>query len=1066
MYITNLEELKRAFKIEVVISALTDWKEGSKAQICCPFHQEKTPSFSISISKNIATCFGSCSKTYTPISFVMEHQQLDFIKAVEYTAKLHHVAVEYAEEVNEEQLEALKKRQAIQEQYLLYNRLVFAAYYQAYHGTESLKGVIPFGDRSLSASTVEAFGICQTPEDWHFLQSLKLDTSSLETLGLLKQGKKGLFDAYRNRILFPIHNSQKAIVGFAGRAVDDSKPKYLNSPKSVIYQKESLLYGLAQQLKELRQSKVLYLVEGYWDVLSLYDAGFGIVVSAGGTALTDKQANLINRHAERVVLLYDGDKAGIEASIRNLPKLIELGLHVDIIPLPEEQDPDSYIRELGAEAFKDYCEEHKTDAINWYLEHELQQSDRDNFAIQRISELAIELIVKLKNDLAQDCYIRDVSKLLDIKQSVLGTKLREKKGQIAFKEERDNMSNEQRNSLYKYGMYEDGNQYWCATAKGAYTCVSNFVVKPLFHLKSKENPKRLFELVNKYNQKVVLDVEAAVLVSLDKFRVAVEAEGNYFFTGNAAQYNRIKAKIYDEMKTCFEIDVLGYHRDDFYTFGNGIYTIDKGFMPTNEYGILSYKDKRYFLPAFSEIYKDSEISFKDEKNFAYQDSKITFKDWASLFCQVHGTKGQIALCFYVAALFRDVIHEYVNFPLLNLFGQPSTGKSFMGKNLSFMFGIAKDGFNLNTGTLVGFYNRLVLARNALVFCEEYFNTIDSRFIQGLKSIFDGIGREKGQKTGTKSLVSQIYSACVFVGQELPTSDNALFTRVINLAFSQTEYTQAETDLADQLKAMRKNGQLINITAKLSALRPYIKDHYGQQYTLTFSKLKKELIGNDVHTRLIENNAAILAVFDILKEKLAFPFTADEIYQNCIDNILRQNSQIHTETETATFWDIIEYLASSGLLLDGVDYKIEERLDLKGKKFKTPKRLLFLSFSKAFPLYREHHKRQYSRDGLTKSSLTHYLKTHSSFMEYFKSTRIGKKNTSAFVFDYDALNLSMRDEPQASTDYVAENNFWEEQQAHEDKIAQKRKKEEEKIAKEQMELYNKVINRKRGKKPSK
>ncbi|WMX15914.1 DNA primase [Aureispira sp. CCB-E] len=1057
MYITNLEQLKSKFEIETVVADLTDWNEGMKPSMCCPFHKEKTPSFSISKSKNIATCFGSCGKTYTPISFVMEYKQLDFVAAVEYAAKLHRVAVEYAEQLSEEQLEELKARQIKKEQYLLYNRLVAEAYFKHHHGEEELVEEIYFGERSLKGATVQAFGICQSSENWHFTEDLKLDNTTLKELGIIKKGKKGFFDVFRNRVLFPIHNPSRAVVGFAGRAIEeDQKPKYLNSCETDLYQKEQLLYGLSQQLQEIKASKVVYLVEGYWDVLSLYDAKFFGAVAAGGTSLSVAQAKLINRYAERVVLLYDGDQAGIEAVSRNLPKLIDIGLHVDIIPLPENQDPDSYIREIGAEAFEEYCKKNKTDAINWYLEHELQHSERDNFAIQRISELSIELIAKVKNSLSQDCYVRDVSKLLGIKQSILGGQLNEKLGELALTLKQDTLTPAQRKSLFKYGIYEDEKQYWSSDGKGGYSCISNFVVKPLFHLKSKENPKRLFELLNKYDQKVLLDVEAVVLVGLDKFRVAVEAEGNYFFTGNLAQYNRIKAKIYDEMKTCYEVDVLGYHKDGFYTFGNGIYTIEKGFVPVNKYGTLCYKDKRYFLPAFSDIYKDSDMSFKDEKNFAYQDSKITFKQWSTLFCKVHGSKGQIAICFYIATLFRDVIHEYVNFPLLNLFGQPGTGKSFMGKNLSYMFGIAKDGFNLNSGTLVGFYNRLVLARNALVFCEEYFNSIDFRFIQGLKSIYDGIGREKGQKTGTKSLVSEIYSACVFVGQELPTFDNALFTRVINLAFSQTEYSQEETNAAEELKAMRKNGELINITAKLSAFRPYIQAHYEEQYNRTFSAIKKAVAQKGVHTRLVENNAAILTVFDLLKEKVTFPFSTDEVYQNCIDNILHQNDQIHSETETAMFWDLIEYLVSTGLLEEGVDYKIVEKLSWKNVSYDKPKNILYLSFAKAFPLYREYHKRQLGKDGLTKSSLSHYLKTHPGFMEYLKSTRMGKKNTSAFVFDYDALNVHIKEEGSASYDYTAENDIWAEQQEHEDLMTQKIKKAQEENAKKEMDYYNKVL----------
>ena len=186
MYITNLEELKSNFRIETIVSSLTEWKEGSKATLCCPFHQEKTPSFSISIAKKIATCVGGCGTTYTPISFVMEYQQVDFVKAVEYAAKVHHLPVEYATNLSEEKQEELKQKQELKEQYLLYNRILADAYYKKHHGQE-LEKVIAFSERSLKKATVEAFGICQTPEDWHFTQNLNLDTDILEQLGIVKE---------------------------------------------------------------------------------------------------------------------------------------------------------------------------------------------------------------------------------------------------------------------------------------------------------------------------------------------------------------------------------------------------------------------------------------------------------------------------------------------------------------------------------------------------------------------------------------------------------------------------------------------------------------------------------------------------------------------------------------------------------------------------------------------------------------------------------------------------------------------------------------------------------------
>lgn len=1018
MYITNIETLQRNFDIEVVVKHYDPTWNGT-AKICCPFHKENTPSFSIHKGKNVGTCFGGCAKTYNPVNFVKEKEGCEWIEAVEICAKLHKLEIVYDKKLSPDQLKNHKEKQNKQLNLLATNKLVADAYFKNAY-SDKVPDTVEFKNdntiRTLSKDTIEKFQVCTTPKEWDFIQKQKFEQATLKALDIIAPNDKGSFyDVFTNKQLFPIHGRNNKVVGFAGRQLvtDKKYPKYRNSKETAVYRKKEVLYGLYPQANIIRKQGCAYLVEGYWDVLTPYSNGFKGVVANCGTALNEQQAKLLKRFAPRACYLTDNDSskkenAGLKAVKAGLPILIKEQIHVDVVIFPDDEDPDSYMRLVGLEKFEKYVKNNKKDAVIWYAQSEFENSSQGVFDSAEISKKIIDIIRFIQNENITDSYCSRIPPILKVKAGTFRMQLNEAKNELLKSNSDDGsldggLNTEQNQSLFMYGIYEMNKKLMCSKANGDHVAVSNFIVKPLFHLSSKENPKRLFEIVNTNGQRRILDTETTNLVSLDKFKNIVESQGNFVFSGNAIQYGRLKRKIYDMMQTCYEIDTLGYHSDGFYTFGNGIYTKEKGFIDSDKYGVLEFNQKQYFLPAFSDIYKDSDLLYDEEKNFIYKESKINFKDWAALFCQVHGKHGKIALCFYIAALFRSHIQKHVKFPLLNLFGQPSTGKSLLAENLLYMFSKKAKGFNIHSGTKVGLFNKLMVVRDGLILFEEYKNSIDHQKVEALKSIYDNLGRERGQKAASKNLTTPIYSAAVVSGQELPTADVALFTRCITLAFSKTNYSQKEKERASRLQSYR--GTLSGITADLTTLRPIIEENFLDNYKEEFSELRNHCQSEAVSSRMVENNAILLAVHKTLENELEFPFDSLELFNNCADNLFEQNRQISKENEVSVFWALIEYLSASMMIREGEDYLVKH-----GSKKEPNKLLLYINFNKAYPLYREKHSSQYGKQGLNKTSLQHYLKSHHTFIETKKAVRFGKKNTSAFVFDYEKLELSLMGAP--------------------------------------------------------
>jgi len=334
--------------VEVVSGYVKLEKKGRSYWGLCPFHNEKTPSFSVEPNKQFFYCFG-CNKGGSVIHFIMNIENLEFVEALKFLADRAGIALPETEDPQER--EKAEQRKVILE----INRQAARFYFRSLAGKDGLKAQNYLKKRGLLAKTIKQFGLGYAPAEWDGLtrELLKqhFPADLLIKSGLSIRAKSGeLVDRFRDRIMFPIFDIRGNIVGFGGRVLDGSMPKYMNSPDTPVYNKSRELYGL--NYARMSPSKRLLIVEGYMDVISLHQAGIDFAVASLGTALTRMQAWILKKYSEEVIIAYDSDSAGQAATMRGLDILEETGCNVKVLILPEGKDPDEYIRIHGPDKFK------------------------------------------------------------------------------------------------------------------------------------------------------------------------------------------------------------------------------------------------------------------------------------------------------------------------------------------------------------------------------------------------------------------------------------------------------------------------------------------------------------------------------------------------------------------------------------------------------------------------------------------------------------------------------------------------------------------------------------------
>jgi DNA primase len=418
----TIDEIKsKADIVEVVGDFVTLKRSGSSYKALSPFSNEKTPSFYVVPSKGIFKDFSS-GKGGDCITFIMEVDGLSYVEALRYLAKKYNV--EIAEETQtDESLKAQNKRESL---YIILNYA--KNYFQDLlinHEEGQSVGLSYIKERQISEESVKEFELGYSLGQWdHFMKSAiakGYDKTYLEDAGLIVSKEDKVYDRFRNRVMFPIHNSSGKVVAFGARILvnDKKQPKYLNSPETDLYHKSKILYGLYQAKQAIRQEDNCYLVEGYTDVISMHQAGVANVVSSSGTALTEDQIKLIARYTKNITVIFDGDAAGIKASIRGIDMLLEGGLNVRAVALPDGEDPDSYSKQLGTTAFKHYIQSESQDIIRFKTKLFLSETKNDPIKRAGVIKDLVVSITKIDDPIQRSVYLQECSEILGIDESVL-----------------------------------------------------------------------------------------------------------------------------------------------------------------------------------------------------------------------------------------------------------------------------------------------------------------------------------------------------------------------------------------------------------------------------------------------------------------------------------------------------------------------------------------------------------------------------------------------------------------------------------------------------------------------
>ncbi|MFT3679223.1 MAG: DNA primase [Ferruginibacter sp.] len=416
--------LNRIDIVEIISSFVKLKKRGANYLGNCPFHNEKTPSFTVSPSKEIYKCFG-CGRSGNSIGFLMEHEKYSYVEALRWLAQKYNVEIEETETSPEQKLQ----QQTADSLYIInsFAQKFFSDYLLNNENGQDI-GLSYLKERGFSDEIIKKFQLGFNPESRDTFTTAALNAQYnielLQKSGLVVVRDERPMDNYRGRIIFPIHNQSGKVLGFGARVIKttDRAPKYINTPENEIYVKSKILYGSYFARQAIDKADECLLVEGYTDVISLHQAGIENVVASGGTSLTVDQLRLIKKYTNNLTIVYDGDNAGIKAALRGLDLALEESLNVKLVLIPDKEDPDSYVNKVGAKAFNEFVAANKRDFILFQLDIALKDAGNDSTkksaVVNQVAE-TISKINKAEDFTRQQDYIKQSAEILKIEESGL-----------------------------------------------------------------------------------------------------------------------------------------------------------------------------------------------------------------------------------------------------------------------------------------------------------------------------------------------------------------------------------------------------------------------------------------------------------------------------------------------------------------------------------------------------------------------------------------------------------------------------------------------------------------------
>lgn len=1077
---------------------------------CCPFHNERTPSFVVNPARNTYHCFG-CGAHGDAIRFVMELENKTYPEAIEHIANMFGIPVLHtAKQLTDEQIQAQKKRESLQIAVQRVQEWFVEQFNADIPGAAQAR---KYAYDRWGKEYCAEYGIGFAPDSWNALleycQRNCIDEHLLQELGILRLSEKSkkLYSFFRDRITIPITDRYGNVIAFTARYIgkDPDQSKYINSTDSPLFKKGDVVFGLHEAYRAASKAGRFIIVEGAPDVLRLQSGEVGLTetVASLGTTWSETQFKQLQRYAPSLVFLPDADPPkkkeelfgpGIKAVMKNGLLALQLGFNVSVREIPVGKKPivvplfDFEIEDAEAEALKLKIAEAKKngmpkkqrdrltltqterDAIPhkkvisetyfkqdpdsfitsgtvfnsiedvhfvvWYGLKLLRSAGTDTEKVQAVNEICRDALLYITDDTLLNRLLDTLAKEFGKLKLWRDALSRANGEQQRAKEQKakESMSAEQA-ALYKLGIEVKGGCY-CSYEKDGLERWSNFTLTPILHAIDGETSLRLFNIKNERGTIREIELTPDDLVSLTSFQKRIESLGFFIFKGDYAKLQNLKEFLYSTSETALKISKMGWNpTEEIYAFGDGIFA-DNVLYPVDELGIVRIGDKSYYLPAFSKIHIDKQDSYQLERSFSCREhGEISLYDYLDRMITVFGDNAKVGFAFILATLFLDVVkRSSKRLALLNIFGRKGTGKTELGTALMSFFIKLNDPPSLATTSMASLNDLLSYGENNLVHLDEYKNELDFRKIELLKQIWGGSGQTKKDMEGNKKVKrTYVRSGVILTGQDAPIRDDALFSRVIHLSYSNSTFSAEAKRNFDEFQTISARG-VSHLTVQLLKFRKLFETDYATHYAVCKRELIAALTDDNVEDRVLNNWLAPLAAFHTVQISLELPFSYTDLFNICVGGIRRQNEQLKKNSDVAVFWSMLDSAHMQGRIIAKAHFLLKRKSFFKQNSgniidFERDKTLLYLNHKTVFDVLGQRVNGSNVVGKLDTVSLESYLRTHAAFLgtkqerfwvlnsngspNYSYETRSDGKQIRkvedvrpmAFVFDYELLQES-------------------------------------------------------------
>ena len=984
----TIDAVLDAARIHDVVKDFVELRRSGSGWVgLCPFHSERTPSFHIDLRRNIYKCF-SCGAGGGPVRFLMENRNMSFPDAIRHIAGLYSITVEETPRtLTDEQRKAAIQRE---------NALITLEAVQQFF-EESLVAKTPAarkasayaaGRWTLDYCRANGIGYAPYPKEFfEFVKQKGINFEALLDIGMVRKKEDGHYSfMFANRVTIPIRDRFGRVIAYTARSIEDKTDcKYLNSTTSCVYRKGNTVFGIEIARKAAAKADFLFVVEGAPDVLRLQSLGIDNAVAALGTEWTAAQFDAIKGLTDTLCFIPDSEvpkdgeiyAPGAMAVMKNGREAGNRGFRVVVreIPLDNGQtknDPDSFI--TSASILSSLEEQ---DFVLWYAEKAFLAPTTHLGRTEVIKEVCA-MLAAIEDATLASMYLEQLIKKYKERTA---WKMAYNSAQMRKRAEsgKEDETESERDLFSRYGFFIANNCYCTYGKQSEVIRLSNFILVPMYDIPDEGSMTRLYKIVNDLGHEAIIPLEPDDLVNLALFRKKINIAGRYVWLGKIDDLMRVEEYIFRKSESAKRIRTLGWQPEGFFAYGDGIFT-DR-FIRVDEIGMVNLKDHGiFYLPAFSVMYRDNRLKFAFEKSFTYTHrADVSMADYLKLFVEVFGDNGKVAIAFILATLFRDFIFDMFEFfPILNIFGKPQSGKSQLGKAMKGFFTNSYKPINYEGETYPAINKALEQTANCLVHFDEYKNSIEWRKVELLKSMWDGVGRGK-MKDGDVERVN-VNCGVILSGQEMPTIDPALFTRILHLTVNKTSYTLEERRRFADLMELNRRG-VCHLTMEVIAHR----DRFVQDFPHFCELTRTEVVnciarsGKTISDRMYMNWVVVLASFWTLERILPLPFSYENLLDICVEMLLDQHSITERSDEVASFWNFVHVLYQEGRLHQEGDYRInfrQSRLKLHGvseaREFSEPKNILIIRDRRIIQHYQTDKARSTKQLILSEDDMRKYL----------------------------------------------------------------------------------------------